>query len=116
MTRHPLRLWTGWVVGIIAWTLHLIASYLLVSWVCATGNYWALHGVTLATLAMSVAGGWVAWRQWSEVGRQWPDAGDPQAQTSRIRFMAVGGLMISGLSALLIVAEGIPNFFLSACL
>jgi hypothetical protein len=30
--------------------------------------------------------------------------------------MAVGGIILSALSALLIVAEGIPNFYLGACL
>jgi hypothetical protein len=112
--RHPLLLWIGWVVGPGAWALHLQGSYLLVSRACEAGAVWMLHGTTLVTLLMSFAGAAVAWRQWSRAGRRWPGSGDDQV--SRIRFMAVMGLLISALSSLLIVAEGVPNFFLSPCL
>jgi hypothetical protein len=109
-----LVLWATWAIGPVAWTLHLMVSYLLVEWVCGTGNVWVLHGVTLATVLMAAAGGLIAWRQWTAAGRRWPGAGGDPA--SRTRFLAVGGLIISLLSALIILAEGIPNFILSACL
>ncbi|WP_346797473.1 hypothetical protein R5M92_02070 [Halomonas sp. Bachu 37] len=111
---HPLLLWAGWLIGPLAWALHLVVSYVLLAWVCASGHHWILHAITLVTLAMSLAGVWLAWRQWSAAGRQWPGSGD--RQMSRIRFMAIGGLILGVLSALLIVAEGIPNFFFGACL
>lgn len=111
---QSLLLWTGWVVGPVAWALHILLSYPLMEWVCRTDNYWVLHTLTLATLLMAAVGALVAWRQWTAVGRQWPDAnGDPMTRT---RFLAASGLIISGLSMLLIVIEGIPNFMLSACL
>lgn len=114
VTRHPLLLWTGWVVGPVAWSLHLMVSYLLVEWVCLTGNAWALHAVTLVTALVSAAGAAVAWRQWSVVGRRWPRAGIHRVE--RTRFLAVGGLVMSVLSTLVILAEGIPNFILWPCL
>ncbi|WP_104203852.1 hypothetical protein [Billgrantia saliphila] len=112
--RHPLLLWTGWLVGPAAWALHLMGSYLLISRACETGAMWTLHGMTLVTLLMALVGVAVAWRQWDRAGRRWPGSGD--GKVSRIRFMAVMGWLISALSALLIVAEGVPNFFLSPCL
>ncbi|KAA0013029.1 hypothetical protein F0A17_08955 [Billgrantia pellis] len=111
---HPLMLWSGWVIGPGAWALHLMGSYLLVSRACETGSMWLLHGTTLVTLLLGLAGAAVAWRQWGRAGRRWPGSGDGEA--GRIRFMAVMGLLISALSGLLIVAEGIPNFFLGPCL
>lgn len=111
---HPLMLWSGWVIGPGAWALHLMGSYLLVARACEADAVWTLHGTTLVTLLLSLAGAAVAWRQWGRAGRRWPGSGDGEA--GRIRFMAVMGLLISALSALLIVAEGIPNFFLSPCL
>jgi hypothetical protein len=114
LLRHPLLLWSGWVVGPAAWSLHLMASYLLVEWVCLTDNEWALHAVTLATALLSAAGAWVAWRQWTLAGRRWPGAGIQRAE--RIRFMTVVGLLLSVLSTLIILAEGIPNFIIGACL
>lgn len=112
---HPLLLWVGWVIGPVAWALHLLISYVLVTWVCESGHHWTLHVTTLVTLVMSLIGAWLTWRQWSVAGRQWPGGNDSRS-SSRIQFMAVGGLMLSVLSALLIVTEGIPNFFLGACL
>lgn len=112
---NPLLLWVGWVIGPVAWALHLLGSYVLVTWVCETGHHWTLHATTLVTLAMSLIGGWLAWRQWGVAGRRWPGDSDNRF-SSRIQFMALGGLILSLLSALLIVAEGIPNFFLGACL
>ncbi len=112
--RQTLQLWASWVLGPVAWALHLLGSYMLVPWVCATGHHWTLHMFTLLTLVVSLIGVWLAWRQWGKVGRHWPGGSDRRA--SRFRFMAVGGIILSALSALLIVAEGIPNFYLGACL
>ncbi|MGQ7261235.1 hypothetical protein [Vreelandella sp. V005] len=112
--RQTLPLWASWVLGPIAWALHLLGSYMLVPWVCETGHHWALHISTLLTLVVSLLGVWLAWRQWGKAGRHWP--GGSHRRTSRLRFMAVGGIILSALSALLIMAEGIPNFYLGACL
>jgi hypothetical protein len=112
-TRHPLLLWTGWLVGPVAWTLHLMVSYLMVEWVCETGGEWALHAVTLATALMAAAGAWVAWGQWTAAGRQWPRGG---GGIERVRFMAVSGVVISVLMLLIILAEGVPNFILNPCI
>ncbi|SFU84194.1 hypothetical protein [Halomonas korlensis] len=112
--QHPLRLWSGWVIGPAAWALHLLGSYLLVPKACEAETVWLLHAVTLVTLMLGLAGVVVAWRQWTRAGRRWPGSGDDG--TSNIRFMAVMGLLISALSSLLIVAEGVPSFFLSPCL
>lgn len=112
--RQTLALWTSWGLGPIAWALHLLGSYMLVPWVCASGHHWTLHIATLFTLVVSLLGVCLAWRLWGKTGRHWPGGSD--RLTSRLRFMAVGGIILSALSALLIVAEGIPNFYLGACL
>lgn len=105
-------IWAGWILGPTAWGIHLMVSYLLVEWVCRTGDDWALHGVTLFTLILALFGAWLSWRRWSLAGRAWP-GNDAQ---SRPRFLAVSGVIIGVLSALIILAEGIPTFFLDACL
>lgn len=107
-----LLLWGGWVVGPLAWGLHLMGSYLLVGWVCRTGGYWALHGVTIGTVLLALAGALLARRAWTIAGRRWPASADEASN----RFLAVGGMLVSLLSALVILAEGIPNFILDACL
>lgn len=105
-------LWAGWVLGPLAWALHLMGSYLLVEWVCRTGGYWALHALTVGTAVLALAGAVPGWRSWSAAGRRWPASNDEGPN----RFLAVGGMLVSLLSALVILAEGIPNFILDACL
>lgn len=112
-TRHPLLLWTGWLMGPLAWALHLMASYLLVPWVCSTGHYWSLHMVTLLTALLAAAGALIAWRQLRGAGRP---AGHGKPYVRRVRFMAINGMIISGLSVLIILVEGLPTFILSACI
>lgn len=110
--RGMLALWAGWLLGPLAWAVHLQGSYLLVARVCHTGDTWLLHLLTLLTLALAGAGALIAWRQWQRIGRQWPNGG---GVATRSRFLAVAGMLLSGLSGLIILAEGIPNFVLGAC-
>lgn len=72
-----------------------------------------LHLVTLATLALAVAGGLVAWRDWRRSGGEWP--GEEGSVLARSRFMGVLGLLTSAFFALVIVAEWAAKLFLDPC-
>jgi hypothetical protein len=111
--RDLLTLWTGLLLPPFAWFLHQQLSYMLVLWACATGRQFALHLVTVAMLLLAGAGGFMAWRGWQRTGRDWPDEGG--GMLPRRRFMAVGGLLSSSMFFLVILAQGIPSFLLSAC-
>jgi hypothetical protein len=66
------------------------------------------------TALIVASGGWfIAWRTWHQTGREWPD--QTGGAISRSRFMAVGGLMISAMFIILILAQGITNLILGAC-
>jgi hypothetical protein len=108
-----LALWAGLLLPPIAWLLNLQISYMLVPWACSTGRQFALHLVTLAMLLLAGGGGLIAWRTWQRTGRDWPN--EAGGVVPRSRFMAVGGLLSSGMFFLVIVAQGIPSFMLSAC-
>jgi hypothetical protein len=109
----PLPLWSGILAGPIAWALDLLASYALVKWVCASRGYGALHGVTLAALAIVAGGAVVSWRALRQTqADQKTDGGRPR---ERARFMAVLGLTLCALFALQIVAGAIPTWVLDAC-
>ena len=111
--RDLLALWTGILLPPVAWFLSQQLSYTLVLWACATGRQFVLHIVTVAMLLLAGAGGFIAWRTWRRAGRGRPDEGG--GMLPRSRFMAVVGLLSSGMFALVIVAQGIPSFLLSAC-
>jgi hypothetical protein len=73
-----------------------------------------LHLLSLATLALAVAGGVVAWREWRRAGREWP--GEGPGTLPRSRFIAVLGLLGAPLFALTIVAQWVANLFLNPCM
>lgn len=103
-----LALWSAWAIGPIAWGVHLMASYLLVKPACEADHAWVLHGTTLATALVALAGVAVSWR-W---GR-----GAVFAKSARdVRLLAIGGMLINAYSVLIIVVEGLPSFIVSPCL
>lgn len=110
--RRLLALWGGWVIGPVAWALHLMIGYLLVEPACRHGSVAALHAVTAATLLVALGGALLSWRQLPPRGAQ-PSR---SSAIERTRFMALGGVLISLLSAAVILVEGVPNFMLSPCL
>jgi hypothetical protein len=64
-------------------------------------------------LLIASAAGWLAWRDWGQLGREWP--GDGGGAMPRSRFMAAIGVMIAALSVLAIIAQGIATIILSPC-
>ncbi len=103
----------GILAGPFAWAIHLMASYVLVAFVC--GREWeiVLHLITLMTAAITAVAGWLAWRQWQGLRTQEEQAA--QHSLRRRRFMALFGVLNSALFVFVIMAEGIPVFFLSTC-
>ncbi|HEX2091157.1 MAG TPA: hypothetical protein VHG28_02100 [Longimicrobiaceae bacterium] len=119
-TRHfgaPRGIATLWFVvlaGPVAWMLGLNADYALVRVACAKSSMLYLHGVTLATLLLAAAGGWVGWREWRRAGREGP--GGESGTLARSRFLVALGILASALFALTIVAQWIPKLFLNPCM
>ena len=70
----------------------------------------------LARLVRAVvgAGAWVAWREWTRAGAEWPDEGVSPA--ARSRFMAMLGLLGSLLFAAVILAQWLAKLFLHPCM
>ncbi len=111
--RGVLALWTGILAGPIVTLLHQEVSFILVPFACAWGWQLVMHAVTLVALALIAGAGWLSWRKWKEAGPRWP--GDGNDSVSRGRFMAAGGVLLSGLFFLLVLAQGIATVVLNAC-
>jgi hypothetical protein len=109
----PLPLWIGILAGPIAWAVDLLASYALVKWVCTTNKYGVLQLITIASLAVVIAAAAVSWSALVRTRLDVPTDGGRPGQ--RARFMAILGLVSSGLFALQIVAGAIPHWVLDAC-
>lgn len=117
------------VVGApLAWTLHLMASYIIVAVWCASdwdGLAVAVGLVTLVCAAISIVCGVIAWRVWregqamlerdAEPGR--PDGWDSRMgeRGARVAFLAVMSLAGAALFTFLIILQGLPPLFTPPC-
>lgn len=104
---------TGFLAGPAAFLLNLQISFTLVPWACAYDLQYALHLATLIFLLMAALGGFASWRIWRDAGRGWPD--EAAGAVPRTRFMAVVGILISGMFFLTVLAQGITAMILGAC-
>ncbi|MBW3634144.1 MAG: hypothetical protein KY456_14055 [Chloroflexi bacterium] len=106
-------LWFGVLGGPIAWSLHLVISYLLVRPVCWDGGILALHLISLGLVLTALAAAAVSWRQWRSA-RDSADA-DMHGTGSRVGFMAVFGILSGVLFAVATVVAWVPIFLIGPC-
>ncbi len=124
----PWTLWFGLFAGHVAWSLHLMGSYVLVALAChgqpAIAHALAplLHLTTLAAAALAAGAGLAAYRVWRQAERHLPHAaGDerepdqPRAGWRSRQFTSLLGLLLSALFLYVIVLGGAPTFFVAPC-
>jgi hypothetical protein len=109
------RLWVAVLTPGSAWFIHLMATFLLVPWMCTMGGR-VLMIVVSGLLAAVVAGaGWISWSLWRRLE---PGERTSILQTmegSRTGFLVFAGLLGSGLFLLAITLGTIPLFFIDPC-
>lgn len=111
--RRDTLLWAGVLVGPLVWLTSFLANFALAPWACAFRWKPALFGVSIAALVITAASGLLAYREWRRVGLEPPgEAGD---EISRARGMALGGVLLSSISLLIIVSQTIVEIVLGAC-
>lgn len=105
--------WLGLLTGPIIFLINLQANFTMVSWVCATHNYWAFHlahAMSIALVSWSIL---LSWRAYARTGQGVP--GEEGDAADRERFVSVMGLIVGSFSILSLIAHWIPNFLLGAC-
>jgi hypothetical protein len=108
-----LSLWAGVLVAPLAVMANIQAGYSLAPVVCEQWPKSMSHLVVASMLVLCIAGGLVAWRNWTVAGREWPE--DSENPVARSRFLAAVGIAFSALCALLILAQWLGPIFLRAC-
>ena len=111
--KRDIALWTGILAGPIVWLFSFEANFALAPWACDFANKAALFVVAILALVLVAASGWIAWREWNAVGKVWP--GSAGGELGRERIMAGGGLLMSAMFFIVILAQSIPNLMLGAC-
>jgi hypothetical protein len=83
-------------------------------WACGVGKQPAMHLVPIVCLLVAIGAGLLARRDWLRLGRGVEDGA--ATVDSRARFLALGGMAISALSALVIAAQWLAIFVFGACM
>jgi hypothetical protein len=112
-SRRDVALWVGVLAPPLAWLFMLQANYSVVTTDCQSTRPVLLWLLMLASLVLLGVGTWASWRSLKAL------RGEPASLESqgagRARFMALFGLMESGLFALIILATSISTFILDPC-
>jgi len=108
-----LNQWIGVLGGPLAWLLFLQVNYMLVPSACLSQNKTVLGIVTVVAFFGAVTSTFAAWRAWHQAGATAHT--EEGGAIGRSRFMAVSGIGLSGLFAVVVLASAIPIIFLGAC-
>lgn len=115
VARHDIAQVLGVVGGPLALLTGLTAKYTLVQiWACkSAAGPLVVHLVALATLLLTLAAGALALSQWRLAGREAP--GDAGGTVGRTRMAATLGIGLSLMSAVIVIAQWLPQLFVSPC-
>jgi hypothetical protein len=141
MTAHPAAhpapaghrvalgaLWFGLFGAPLVWSIQLMLNYGLVAYSCFPGSeprstplFGGLRTTVLiagvVALAIALAAGVTAWRSWRATRHEHPGGQEYllEAGEGRTRFMALAGMLVSGLFVLGVIMNAIPLFIVPLC-
>jgi hypothetical protein len=102
MRASSVSLWFSILSGPISVGIDLELRYALVQWACWNHRAWTLSAISIPFLVLALIGAATGWSY-------------SRTAHGRMHFMALGGLTLSLISALTIIALTIPDFFLHPC-
>lgn len=105
--RAP-ALWVGLLGPSFLVLLNLEVSYAVTPLACRSGAHWVMIALTAAIFAVDVLAGIGAARH---LRRDWLE----DTVLTRPPYTAMLGVLLSALGAVVIIAQWLPNFFLSTC-
>ena len=109
----PKALWMVVVLAPIIVAIEMQLNFVLVRQACSAQRAVSLHAVIIVAAALTILTAMVALWIWIRAGVVWPEDGGDAA--TRIRFIAVLGLLSSVMSFLVILAQGIATVQLDPC-
>jgi len=109
----PKGLWLLPLLGPVITAIEMQINFVLVRLACSAQRNVGLYAVIIAAIALTLATAFVALSIWIQAGRTWPT--DAPDVATRIRFIAVLGILSSVQSLLVIVAQGIATIQFDPC-
>lgn len=109
----PKALWLLVVAAPVIVAIEMQANFVLVRLACSAQRNIALYAVIIVALVLTVATALIALAVWRVEGITWPT--ESTDLPARIRFIAVLGMLSSGMSLLVIIAQGIATLLFDPC-
>lgn len=124
--RNSKTLWFGMFGSPVIWSIHLILGYTFSEAACTAGllNFTiaGADGVmlvlilwTLLAMAGILWNGWWSYRSWRHYAALNPEEEHPLQAFDRDEFLALSGLLLSGIFFLLLLINLYPFFVLRPC-
>jgi hypothetical protein len=109
----PRGLWLLMIAGPAIVAAEQQANFVLVRQACSMQRNVTLYVVTIVAMLLTIATAMIAVSIWRRAGAAWPTEESDLA--NRIRFISVLGLLSSGMSFLVILAQGIATVNFDPC-
>ena len=109
----PKALWTLIVAGPVIVAIEMQANFVLVRQACSAQRNVMLYAVIIVAMLLTIATALVAISLWRRAGSAWPTEAIDLA--NRIRFITALGILSSGMSFLVILAQGIATVLFDPC-
>lgn len=107
---------TSWMLIVVPALICAAAmqiNFTLVRQACAAQRNLMLYVVTIVALLLTALVALLAFMTWRAEGAQWP--GETADATTRTRFIAMVGLLGSGIFFLVTLAQGIAQLYYDPC-
>ncbi len=112
-TTTPKALWLLVIAGPAITAIEMQIDFVLVRQACSMQRNVALYVVIVAALVLTIATALISLALWRVEGTSWST--EAVDLSSRIRFIALLGLLSSTMSFLVIVAQGIATVHFDPC-
>ena len=109
----PKASWLLVVLGPVILAIEMQINFVLVRQACSAQRNVGLYAVIIVAIALTLATAFFAYAMWKQAGTDWPTEAADAA--TRIRFIAVLGILSSAMSLLVIVAQGIAAIQFDPC-
>lgn len=109
----PKGLWMLVVAGPAIVAIEMQTNFVLVRQACSAQRSVMLYGVVIFAMILTIASALIAISIWRRTGAVWPTEAVDLA--NRIRFITVLGVLISAMSFLVILAQGIATVNFDPC-
>ena len=109
----PKALWMLIVAAPVIVAIAMQTNFVLVRQACSAQRNIALYAVSIVSIALILATALIAFVTWRAEGTTWPT--ERPDLSSRIRFIAVLGMLSSGMSLLVVIAQGIATVLFNPC-